>query len=139
MTIHKDFPASPFEILDPKIRWFPADEALRESSYEKLLPPLVHKLREQVNTWRTNGYPGASETSKSLLKWWFDIAKNAWVEGKSKSINSNHWSLIVRNMFKERWSDKKEYDHSTLGQPLNTDNQIQIEIIKPKEDEGKTE
>lgn len=76
------------------------------------------------------------EAQRESEKWWFDIAKTAWVEGKSKSINSNHWSLIVRNMFKERWSDKKEYDHSTLGQPLNTDNQIQIEIIKPKDDEN---
>ena len=72
MAIHKDFPTSPFEILDPKIRWFPADEALRDSSYEKLLPPLVHKLREQVTAWRANGYPGATDTSKALLKWWFD-------------------------------------------------------------------
>lgn len=71
MAIHKDFPSSPFEILDPKIRWFPADEALRSSSYEKLLPPLVHKLREQVAAWRTNDYAGATDTSIALLKWWF--------------------------------------------------------------------
>ena len=71
MGIHKDFPSSPFEILDPKIRWFPADEALRDSSYEKLLPPLVHKLREQVTAWRANGYTGATDTSKALLNWWF--------------------------------------------------------------------
>ena len=24
MALHKDFPKSPYEILDPKIRWFPA-------------------------------------------------------------------------------------------------------------------
>ncbi|MBN2569724.1 MAG: DEAD/DEAH box helicase family protein [Deltaproteobacteria bacterium] len=72
MAIHKDFPSSPFEVLNPKTRWFPADEALRETSYEKLLPPLVHKLREQVFGWRAGGYLGASETSKALLRWWFD-------------------------------------------------------------------
>lgn len=74
MAIHKDFPSSPYEILDPKVRWFPADEALRESSYQKLLPPLVHKLREQVTQWRAKRYEGASDTSKALLKWWFDAA-----------------------------------------------------------------
>ncbi|AQQ70180.1 hypothetical protein SMSP2_00523 [Limihaloglobus sulfuriphilus] len=37
MAIHKDFPSSPYDILDPKIGWFPAHEALRESSYQKLL------------------------------------------------------------------------------------------------------
>jgi len=71
MAIHKDFPSSPYEILDPKIRWFPADEAFRESSYQKLLPPLVHKLREHVFEWRKTGYDGATDTSKALLRWWF--------------------------------------------------------------------
>jgi DNA or RNA helicases of superfamily II len=72
MAIHPDFPSSPYTILDPDIRWFPADEALRESSYEKLLPPLVHQLRTQVKEWRDNGYEGASVTSRSLLNWWFN-------------------------------------------------------------------
>ena len=40
MAIHKDFPVSPHEILDPEIRWFPADESLRDSSFEKLMSPL---------------------------------------------------------------------------------------------------
>lgn len=34
MALHKKFPKSPYEILDPGIRWFPADEALREKGYE---------------------------------------------------------------------------------------------------------
>jgi len=71
MAIHPDFPSSPYEILNPDIRWFPADEALRESSYEKLLPPLVHTLRKEVHTWRKQGYTGASNTSIALLTWWF--------------------------------------------------------------------
>jgi len=44
MALHPDFPDSPHDILEPDVRWFPADEALRESSYEKLLLPLVHEL-----------------------------------------------------------------------------------------------
>ena len=38
MALHPDFPDSPHAILDPAIRWFPADEALRETSMEKLMP-----------------------------------------------------------------------------------------------------
>jgi type III restriction enzyme len=71
MAIHPDFPSSPYEVLNPDIRWFPADEVLRESSYEKLLPPLVHLLREEIHEWRKKGYEGASNTSISLLNWWF--------------------------------------------------------------------
>lgn len=34
MALHPKFPDSPYEILDPAIRWFPADETLREVSFE---------------------------------------------------------------------------------------------------------
>ena len=72
MALHPNFPESPYAILDPSIRWFPADEALRESSSEKLMPPLVPQLRKKVKEWRDSGYVGASDTSKSLLNWWFN-------------------------------------------------------------------
>lgn len=72
MAIHPSFPSSPYEILNPDYRWFPADEALRETSYNKLIPPLVHKIRKDVQAWRSSRYEGASETSKALLHWWFN-------------------------------------------------------------------
>ena len=71
MALHKNFPDSPHAILDPDIRWFPADEALRETSMEKLMPPLVSLLRKKVKEFRDGGYVGAADTSKSLLNWWF--------------------------------------------------------------------
>ncbi len=71
MALHPKFPRSPYAILDPDLRWFPADEALREKDYGKLLPPLVAKLRKEVKKWRDSGYDGASATSSSLLNWWF--------------------------------------------------------------------
>ena len=71
MALHKDFPSDPHAILDPAIRWFPADEALRDSSFAKLLPPLVPELRKKVQAWRDSNYENATETSKSLLNWWF--------------------------------------------------------------------
>jgi len=71
MALHPDFPHSPHTILTPDVRWFPADEALRESSYEKLLPPLVHKLRKKIKEWRDSDYEGATSTSIYLLNWWF--------------------------------------------------------------------
>ena len=71
MALHKNFPKNPFEILDPEIRWFPANEDLREKGFEKLIPPLVAELRKKVQEWRNNDYEGTSETSKALLTWWF--------------------------------------------------------------------
>jgi type III restriction enzyme len=72
MAIHKDFPKSPYVILSPDIRWFPADESLRDISYKKLMPPLVPELRKAVAKWRADGYPDISNTSKTLLNHWFN-------------------------------------------------------------------
>ena len=71
MALHPDFPDSPHAILDPSVRWFPADEAMRKTGMEKLMPPLVAALRIKVKEFRDSGYVGASETSKRLLTWWF--------------------------------------------------------------------
>ncbi|RYZ93183.1 MAG: DEAD/DEAH box helicase, partial [Proteobacteria bacterium] len=71
MALHPSFPENPHVILDPSIRWFPADEAFRSTSFEKLLPPLVPELRKQVQKFRDNNYDAATQTSRSLLNWWF--------------------------------------------------------------------
>jgi len=59
-------------LLDPALRWFPADESLRETSMDKLMPPLVSQLRRKVKEWRDGGHVGAPDTSKNLLNWWFN-------------------------------------------------------------------
>jgi type III restriction enzyme len=71
MALHPKFPQSPYDVVDPEYRWFPADEQLREKGYEKLLPPLVAELRKKVKAWRDAGYENTSETSRALLQWWF--------------------------------------------------------------------
>ena len=71
MALHPDFPESPHEIIDPKVRWLPDQTLLLGMDYGMLLPPLVQKIREQVKAWRDNNYSGASATSKALLNWWF--------------------------------------------------------------------
>jgi len=72
MALHPEFPKSPYAELLPDQRWFPAAEELRSTAYEKLLPPLVAKIRSEVSVWRAAGYAGASDTSRALLNWWFE-------------------------------------------------------------------
>ena len=67
MALHPKFSESPYAILDPAVRWFPADEALRETTMDKLMPPLVPQLRGKVKEFRDSGYVGADDTSASLL------------------------------------------------------------------------
>ena len=71
MALHSDFPHSPHTVLNPDVRWFPADEALRDTTMDKLMPPLVADLRRKVKEFRDSGYVGAADTSRSLLNWWF--------------------------------------------------------------------
>ena len=67
MALHPHFPTSPHAILDPAFRWVPDEPDPRREK----LPPLVQKLRERVKEWRDQGYAGATDTSRSLLRWWF--------------------------------------------------------------------
>ncbi|MCK9439373.1 DEAD/DEAH box helicase family protein [Patescibacteria group bacterium] len=85
MALHRDFPKDKFAILNPGIRWFPAEEDLREKGYEKLLPPFVPELREKVKEWRDNNYEGCTETSKALLNWWFNEEHVIYNEDGSSS------------------------------------------------------
>jgi type III restriction enzyme len=71
LALHPDFPSSPYQVLDPDVRWFPAAEELRGGAQDKLIPPLVGNIRREVRDWRGSGYVGASPTSLALLQWWF--------------------------------------------------------------------
>jgi len=66
--------SDPFKILSPNERWAPTQSQMDafQNAYEKLLPPLVYKIRLAVTKWRDEGYQGASSTSKSLLNFWFN-------------------------------------------------------------------
>jgi type III restriction enzyme len=66
--------SDPFKILSPNERWAPSESQMDafQNAYEKLLPPLVYKIRIAVANWRDENYAGASETTKSLLNFWFN-------------------------------------------------------------------
>lgn len=94
MGLHPEFPASPYAPLVPSQRWFPADETLRSTAYDKLLPPLVAKVREGVHAWRQAGYAGASATSVSLLRWWFETEH--LLEEADGSLSPFHYYFAQR-------------------------------------------
>ena len=94
MSLHPDFPTSPYDPLIPEQRWFPADETYRSTAYEKLLPPLVAKIRQEVYEWRNKGYPGASSTSVALLRWWFGTEHQ--IENADGSLSSFRYYFAQR-------------------------------------------
>jgi type III restriction enzyme len=94
MSLHPNFPSSPYAPLLPDQRWFPADEALRSTAYEKLLPPLVAKIRKEVSAWRDSGYTGASATSISLLRFWFE--SEHLIENADNSLSTFRYYFAQR-------------------------------------------
>lgn len=72
MPLNPTFPADPYAILSPDVRWYPGDATLGDMGRDKLIPPLVDKVRRGVCHWREGGYAEASETTRALLRWWFE-------------------------------------------------------------------
>lgn len=106
MPMHPEFPTDPYTILDPTIRWYPGEALLGELGYLKLLPPLVHKVRQNVKAWRDSGYDGASATTKALLRWWFreehlvpqddgSMAPFQWYFAQREAVESIIWLYEV--------------------------------------------
>lgn len=77
------------------------------------------------------------KTMELSQEWWVNIAQKRWIEGTEKNINSQHWSLMMRNMFKEDWSEKQYIDHQTKGEKINND--ISVRIIRPDGDKDDTD
>ena len=101
MALHPDFPGSPHAPLDLEVRWFPTDEALRESSAEKLMPPLVPVLRKKVKDkydlfsrkgWSLSARPWAKAPSRKPRLFWLNLQKN--YELWQAEHVSNEWKLI---------------------------------------------
>src|SRR5258708_608265 len=102
MPLSDQFPTNPYVILDPAIRWYPGEAMLGEMGYQKLLPPLVHKIRQGVKAWRDSGYVGGSDTTRALLRWWFGqehlvpqadgtIGPFSWFFAQREAVESAIW------------------------------------------------
>lgn len=74
MPIPSNFPKSPFEVLLPETRWKPDHKIKTSETLD--LPPLVEKIRYSVKNFRDSNYREATETSRSLLNWWFNVDKS---------------------------------------------------------------
>jgi tetratricopeptide (TPR) repeat protein len=121
--------SNPFQILDPNERWAPDQKQLDsvQNEYEKLLPPLVYKVRKAVAEWRDKGYEGASETTRHLLfQFWFSeehpggfrfyfsqreaIESIAWLHEVARAhdrfdlLRYDSSGRISTGMFEENWT-----------------------------------
>jgi hypothetical protein len=64
-------------------------------------------------------------------QWWYQQAHNAMASGESNRFNQRLWTIIMKNKFRDNWSDEKQIDITTQGDKITpTDNKIQVEIIR---------
>ena len=71
-------------------------------------------------------------------EWFLTKALDAWEENTGKNVNTNFMKYYLQNTFRDSgWVDRT--DITTDNKPLTTDNQIEIQIIKPKEQDEDTD
>ena len=125
MGLSKNFPKNPFKLIEPNLRWFPGSDMLGDKGREKLLPPLVNKIRKEVSEWRSKGYPDISVTTKILLNYWFNtdhkngfeyyfaqresvetiiyLYENQKIRSPSELLKYDSSGVLVESMFEESW------------------------------------
>ena len=62
--------------------------------------------------------------------WWINISRNSFASGTSKQVNSQLYSLILRNRFKDEWNAENKIDITTQGEKIDSNKKIEIEIIR---------
>ena len=67
-------------------------------------------------------------------EWFISKAEQEWDLNGGKNVNTTFMKYYLQNVYRNSgWVDRT--DITTDNKPLTSDNQIQIEIIKPKEDD----
>ena len=100
MALHPEFPKSPYSELLPDQRWFPAAEELRSTAYEKLLPPLVAKIRNEVSAWRDAAKAASLMNGKSEV---------VCEQGQLIKVSKDKDGVITRDTLTKHWADWVDY------------------------------
>lgn len=145
MALPKDFPKSPYTILNPNKRWYPDQKTLTKEF--NLIPPLVHKIRLKVKEWRDGGYNGVSDTTRLLLNFWFN--ETHWIQKADGSLYKFKYYFAQREAVetiiylhevikvKDKY-DLLKYDSSGLISEKNFDEDWSRFVIKMATGSGKT-
>jgi hypothetical protein len=63
--------------------------------------------------------------------WWARLPRESFRSGTSKQMNSQLYSLVMRNKFKDEWNHaENKVDITTQGDKIDSNKKIEIEIIK---------
>lgn len=81
-----------------------------------------------------------NEYNKLCEQWWYNKAHESIANGESNKFNQRLWTIIMKNKFRDNWTDEKQVDITSKGDKIGNDNSIQVEIIrKTLGDDNQTE
>ena len=63
--------------------------------------------------------------------WWARLPRESFGSGTSRQMNSQLYSLVMRNKFKDEWNHaESKVDITTQGEKIDSNKKIEVEIIK---------
>lgn len=77
-----------------------------------------------------------SQARQLSHSWWVAISRNSFASGTSKQVNSQLYSLILRNRFKDEWNAENKVDITTGGEKIDSNKKIEIEIVRKIVEDG---
>ncbi len=78
-----------------------------------------------------------SQARQLSHSWWVSISRNSFASGTSKQVNSQLYSLILRNRFKDEWNAENKVDITSGGEKIDSNKKIEIEIVRKLTDGDK--
>jgi len=66
--------------------------------------------------------------------WWVNKVSEAYEEDKSNKFNAQLWKYYMENVYRKDWKTEQNIDITSKGEKINPDNNIIVEIIKPKDE-----
>ena len=78
-----------------------------------------------------------SQARQLSHSWWVAISRNSFASGTSKQVNSQLYSLILRNRFKDEWNAENKVDITSGGEKIDSNKKIEIEIVRKLTDGDK--
>lgn len=69
--------------------------------------------------------------------WWVERLRVGFNNETSGKVNATLWKYYMENVYRDSWKTEQNIDITSKGDKISPDNNIIVEIVKPKEDDIK--
>jgi hypothetical protein len=73
-------------------------------------------------------------------EWWVERLRGGFERETSQKVNATLWKYYMANVYRDNWkAEEQNIDITSKGDKINPDNNIIVEIVKPKEQDEDTD